>query len=592
MAVLSHVGDESLSRNLKCSVGNISQSFYHWDVNSLTLKDVQCAVAYLGNIIYHYGSDCWLSFLHFVHVLQSSWIMSMIITLYYFAVALLACDVFYITIIKPRHFLAEERSRIYVSDNEMGDACSSNTSSTISIHMLFEFNFMNSYCGSQSENHESSANLNASYSNAVWKAENCAKEQSLDRLSNPEKQRRLSFSASEFERWKERLNPGLGHFVRLCKSLSSLSVGGVSRGSSNALNISSSDFSTHDISEITDHSVVALSSGSEDPSSIALSQYSQHTVWTMYSHPVPGSITSSNPHQNQLKRSEREYVFVQRPFVMPLPRVNSWLKNNFFCSQASNPASSGDPGSLTNKACSVGQDRQRGQNNHVIRSSNVAQDTLVSQNGETSGTWARANQIIRDANCYLINNQKTEVVLCGIPAVTGQDYFKPMVEVVRSRTWGSMIELHRKSNWSPTSIYKSLPNVYEEFGLKNRVAFNVEVVETLNATIFHPPSSIEEKDDNLDDNFDSISVTCQKVEKRDQALRDAARATFEQNRARQARTRRLRLFREHEEIEATRPVQVARSISFIDVLKKETYKQVFVPLLFQVGKEILSGLLT
>ena len=283
--------------------------------------------------------------------------------------------------------------------------------------------------------------------------------------------------------------------------------------------------SAHDLSEITDNSVVALSSGSENPSSIALSQYSQHTVWTMYSHPVPGSITSSNPHQNQLQRSEREYVFVQRPFVIPLPRVNSWLKNNFFCSQASNPASSGDPGSLTNKACSVGQDRQRGQNNHVIRSSNVAQDTLVCQNGETSGSWARANQIIRDANCYLINNQKTEVVLCGIPAVTGQNYFKPMVDVVRSRTWGSMIELHHKPNWSPTSIYKSLPNVYEEFGLKNRVAFNVEVVETLNATIFHPPSSIEEKDDNLDDNFDSISIICQKVEKRDQALRDAARGT-------------------------------------------------------------------
>ena len=48
-------------------------------------------------------------------------------------------------------------------------------------------------------------------------------------------------------------------------------------------------------------------------SSIALSLHSNPTIWTMYVYPVPGSITSSDPHQFQLQRSDREYVFVQRP---------------------------------------------------------------------------------------------------------------------------------------------------------------------------------------------------------------------------------------------------------------------------------------
>jgi hypothetical protein len=56
----------------------------------------------LGNIIYHFGSECWLSYVHFVHVLQSSLIMSIINTLFYSCVALLACDIFYTVIIKPR----------------------------------------------------------------------------------------------------------------------------------------------------------------------------------------------------------------------------------------------------------------------------------------------------------------------------------------------------------------------------------------------------------------------------------------------------------------------------------------------------------
>ncbi|CAB3987277.1 Hypothetical predicted protein [Paramuricea clavata] len=300
--------------------------------------------------------------------------------------------------------------------------------------------------------------------------------------------------------------------------------------------------------------------------STALSQYSQHT---MYSHPVPGSITSSDPHQDQLKRSDREYVFVQRPFVTPLPLVNSWLRNNFFGShhRASNRASLGsDPGI-----------------------SMIDQVTWITRG--TSITTPRDP-------CYLINNQKTEVVLCGIPGDSTQDY--PMLEMVRYRTRGSMIELHRKPQWTFSTArmrsaemcrYMSLPNISAEFGLKNRIAFNVQVLESLTSMTshlhHHQDSSIEEKDDSFVDNFDSISVVLQKVEKRDQALRDAARAKMEENRTRRAR--RLRLFREQEETEATRPVppQVTRS-SFIDILKKETYEQVFVPLLFHVGKEIVA----
>ena len=232
--------------------------------------------------------------------------------------------------------------------------------------------------------------------------------------------------------------------------------------------------------------------------STALSQYSQHT---MYSHPVPGSITSSNPHQDQLKRSEREYVFVQRPFVTPLPLVNSWLRDNFFASRhrASNRASLGsDPGiSMVDQVTSITTPRDP---------------------------------------CYLINNRKTEVVMCGIPGDSTQDY--QMVDMVRSRTRGSMIELHRKPQWTPSIArmhssemcrYMSLPNISAEFGLKNRIAFNVQVLESLTSMTsylhHHQGSSIEEKDDSFVDNFDSSSVVLQKVEKRDQALRDAARGT-------------------------------------------------------------------
>ena len=122
-------------------------------------------------------------------------------------------------------------------------------------------------------------------------------------------------------------------------------------------------------------------------------------------------------------------------------------------------------------------------------------------------------------SCYLINNKKSEVVLSGIPSST--------VRMTPSRIWASMVELHHKPLWSPASIYISLPNIYQEFGLKNRVGFNVQNVPSLPQLGMHRNNGIDsfadEKDNMCDDNLDSISVTHEKIERREQALRDAAR---------------------------------------------------------------------
>ena len=288
----------------------------------------------------------------------------------------------------------------------------------------------------------------------------------------------------------------------------------------------------------------------------------------MYRYPVPGSITSSDPHQYQLQRSDREYVFVQRPFVMLLPRVNSWLQNNFFASQASSEGSS-DPGVIANRDSQdgpsgagvnyPGQSNQRihdgpsgagvnypGQNNQRIQDgpNGAGVDYPGQSNQRIQDGPSRAgvnypsqsNQRIQASQsaqrtgekCYLINDQRTEVILSGIPGDATKDYTNSMMKWLRGRTRGSMIELHHKPKWSPSIVYGSLPNIYEEFGLKNRVAFGVSLVEALSATQIHRRynnSSIDEKDDIYDDNMDSISVVCEKVERRDQALRDAARGT-------------------------------------------------------------------
>jgi hypothetical protein len=215
---------------------------------------------------------------------------------------------------------------------------------------------------------------------------------------------------------------------------------------------------------------------------------------------------------------------------MLLPRVNSWLQNNFFASQASSEGSS-DPGIIANRDS---QDGPSGAGvNYPGRSNQRIQD---GPNGAGVDYPGQSNQRIQASQtaqrtgekCFLINDQRTEVILSGIPGDATKDYTNSMMKWLRGRTRGSMIELHHKPKWSPSIVYGSLPNIYEEFGLKNRVAFGVSLVEALSATQIHHRynnSSIDEKDDIYDDNMDSISVVCEKVERRDQALRDAARGT-------------------------------------------------------------------
>ncbi len=87
-----------------------------------------------------------------------------------------------------------------------------------------------------------------------------------------------------------------------------------------------------------------------------------------------------------------------------------------------------------------------------------------------------------------------------------------------------MIELHHKPKWSLSSIYTSQPNIYEECRLKNKVAFLVNggVVSRIYPRYNF---SIDEEGDIYEDNMDNICMVCEKVEKRDQALRDVARGT-------------------------------------------------------------------
>ena len=317
-------------------------------------------------------------------------------------------------------------------------------------------------------------------------------------------------------------SPGTSSFESIYSSRSSLNLLALSRGShdlfalnrsreSVALTGSSHHQSSESMAALSSHHSGHSVSSRNSPCSLALSQYSHRTVWTMYRYPVPGSITSSDPHQYQLQRSDREYVFVQRPFVMLLPRVNSWLQNNFFASQASSEGSS-DPGIIANR------DRQDGPSGAEVNYPGQSNQRIqAGQSAQRTGE-----------KCYLINDQRTEVILSGIPGDATKDYTNSMMKWLRGRTRGSMIELHHKPKWSPSIVYGSLPNIYEEFGLKNRVAFGVSLVEALSATQIHRRynnSSIDEKDDIYDDNMDSISVVCEKVERRDQALRDAARGT-------------------------------------------------------------------
>ena len=262
-----------------------------------------------------------------------------------------------------------------------------------------------------------------------------------------------------------------------------------------------------------------------DGNSIQLSQPSQHTRWTMYKYPVPGSVTSSSPHQDQLKRSEREYVFVERPYAGPLPSVlYEWLKEHFCVdSQARQANESGEDVELVQNGSSGSSLQESHGSNHSAQFGEPSNSNQPGSSGSSSQdlfsplviySGQRDRSVERDS-CYLINNKKTDVILCGIPSTA--------MKMSPTTLWGSMTELHQPK-WSPLRPYTSLPNISQEFGWRKK-SFEFDVknvliqdIETLES------SSIDEKDNVLDDNMDcSISVIFEKVERRDQALRDAAR---------------------------------------------------------------------
>ena len=357
--------------------------------------------------------------------------------------------------------------------------------------------------------------------------------------------------------------------------------------------------------------------------SMALSQSSHHTLWTVYTSPVPGSITSSHVQNVQLQRHEREYVFVRRPFLPPLAPVSSWLSAYFanqtgrarreFDDQAFQGGPSGHESASTQQSSdaedglvcqdgpdgqeslgtllkfdsAVGQDGPSGQGNPVTQQSSDAEDGLVSQDGSggqgnlgnqaksksqvynghlirlsqdglsdhyklvmsthhdvedmlvnqrgQSSSWVSypsydsANQ--RDGSVsdyYLINTLKTEVVLSDIPP--------PVLGMFPATNCCSMMELQGRSKWSQPRIFTSLPNISDEFGLKNiETAFDVQSLQingderentaqsSLDSPLHGYNSSSDEKGFVCDDAMDSISVVCENVERRDQALRDAAR---------------------------------------------------------------------
>ena len=130
---------------------------------------------------------------------------------------------------------------------------------------------------------------------------------------------------------------------------------------------------------------------------------------------------------------------------------------------------------------------------------------------------------------YLINDLKTEVVLSDIPP--------PVLGMFPARACTSAVGLHRPSQWSERKISASLPNINKMFGLKNiETVFNLRSLEvdvderenTAQDGIDSPErrggyDNSDEREFICDDALDSISVVCEKIERRDQALRDAAR---------------------------------------------------------------------
>lgn len=216
---------------------------------------------------------------------------------------------------------------------------------------------------------------------------------------------------------------------------------------------------------------------------------------------------------------------MERPYAGPLPSVlYEWLKVHFCVdSQARQVNESGEDVELDENGSSGSSLQESHGSNHSAQFGEPNNPDPAGSSGSSSQdafsplviySGQRDRSVERDS-CYLINNKKTDVVLCGIPPAA--------MKMSPTTLWGSMTELHQPK-WSPLRPYTSLPNISQEFGWRNK-SFEFDVknvliqdIETLES------SSIDEKDNVLDDNMDcSISVIFEKVERRDQALRDAAR---------------------------------------------------------------------
>ena len=243
-----------------------------------------------------------------------------------------------------------------------------------------------------------------------------------------------------------------------------------------------------------------------------------------------------------------QFVFVQRPYADPMPKVENWLWENFFANQdcLSDDAgeSSYEDGDYLSQGShgdhsdvSVGSYGNGAESSHVSEGGDGGEGVYDEQSvpyyegdcyGEGSCVYedACSSVVSEDVEpsaderldaSYLINSSRTEVVLSGIPRTRHES-------VPSMRTWGSMFQLHRMEHSAASFVHSSLPNISEEFGLRNRVGFIIEGVDDLSEL---QRLAVDEKETGnvWYEYIDSVSVAAYKNELREQARRDAARGS-------------------------------------------------------------------
>ena len=246
-----------------------------------------------------------------------------------------------------------------------------------------------------------------------------------------------------------------------------------------------------------------------------------------------------------------QFVFVQRPYADRLPKVENWLRENFFdnedCLITDETDDAGESSYEDGDYLSEGSDGDQSDVN-VGSHGNGAEGSHVDEDDYTDGGEGiyddqgvpyyegdcndEGNYVYEDSSSsvlsedvepnaserrdasYLINNSRTEVVLSGIPCARH--------ESVPSRTWGSMFQLHRAQHSASSFVHLSLPNISEEFGLRNRVGYTVEGVDDL-SELQRAAVDEEETGNVWYEYIDSVSVAAYKNELREQARWDAAR---------------------------------------------------------------------